>query len=266
MSPIVVRDITKTTIDDVFRVCSHGKLNDPLQKTGIELRRRWLSRMLSHYGPCTKIAYLDERPVAQAMYYPEEAAPFIRRPRPGVVLLRCVYNPFPEARGKGAASSLIRSLVDDCRSKVGFLKMKKCSFIASELFNTGEGTTMESLYTGNGFFWIGDEMIFEISGGYVEPLRPSYSPRDEDYGKAIMFYDPTCEYSYSFAVKVEGLIHEIAPDLPVELVDKWEDPYRSRRMGNLLLIVNSVPIVSSWRDKDRFADEVLQATKKDKPT
>lgn len=211
-----MRNISETTIDDVFRVCSHGRLNDPLQKKGIELRRRWLTNMLSDYGPCVKIAYLDERPVAQIMYYPEDAAPFITMPRPGVVLLRCVYNPFPEAQGKGAASALIKSLVNDCKSKVGFLGMKECSFIASEPFNTGEGTTMEALYAGNGFIHRGDEMMLEISGRYLEPKRPRYSPMVEDYGKAVTFYDPTCEYSYTFAVKVKGLLHEIAPDLPIE--------------------------------------------------
>ncbi len=260
MGPIVVRDISETNIDDVFSVCSHGKLNNPLQRRGIELRRQWLTNMLSDYGPCTKIAYLDGRPVAQAMYYPEEAAPYTKQPRPGVVLLRCVYNPFPEAQGKGAASALIRSLVEDSR-KGDFLKNEKCSFIASEPFNTGEGKSMEGLYTGNGFIRSGDEMILEISGRYIAPMRPIYTPLQEDHGKAVIFYDPTCEYSYAFAVKTQNMIKDIAPDLPSELVDKWESPERSRRMGNQLLIVNSVPILSSWRDKERFAAEVLEATK-----
>lgn len=115
-----MRDISDITIDDVFKVCSHGRLNDPLQKKGIELRRRWLTNMLSDYGPCVKIAYLDERPVAQIMYYPEDAAPFITMPRPGVVLLRCVYNPFPEAQGKAQPARSSNPLLTTAKVKSVF--------------------------------------------------------------------------------------------------------------------------------------------------
>ena len=67
---ITVKDVDASNIYDVFRVCSHSRLDDPLQKKGMELKRRWLNRMLEKYGPCTKIAYLDGRPVAQILYYP----------------------------------------------------------------------------------------------------------------------------------------------------------------------------------------------------
>jgi hypothetical protein len=95
---VSIRDVDASSIDDVFRICSFKNLDDPLQTKGMEIKRRWLLEMLGRYGPCTKIAYLDDRPVAQILFYPEEAVPYVLSPREGAVILHCAYNPFPTPR------------------------------------------------------------------------------------------------------------------------------------------------------------------------
>ena len=257
-----VRDVDEAHIDDVFKICSHANMDRPIQRTGIELRGAWLRRMLAEHGPCAKVAYLDGKPVAQLEFIPEEAIPYILDPRLGVVQLRCVYNPFPEARGKGAATALIRSLLDDCERGLASLGGRACSFIAAEPFNTGEGTPMDRLYATNGFE-VGDgEMYRLLRGSYVSPRRLTYQPSPEDTGRAIVLFNPTCEYSYGFAVRVRDVVSDIASRLEVVLVNQWENPEESIRHGNHWLVVNSTPIKGSWADKEGLWAEIKAALKK----
>ncbi|MCX6648509.1 MAG: hypothetical protein NTV61_03870 [Candidatus Bathyarchaeota archaeon] len=262
MGAITVRDITDSNIDDAFRVCSHGKLDDPLQMEGIELRRRWIRGMNREYGTCIKVAYLDEKPVALLQFYAEEAAQFIPRPRRGVVLLRCVYNPFEETRGKGASTALVENLIEECRAHPRCLRGAECSFIASEPFNTGEGTPMEKFYAANGFVRMGDEMIYMINGEYTPPRKPAWNPDSANREAATILYNPTCEYSYVSATRLSDAIRSLYPTLPIELIDQWQKPEASLRSANQWLIVKGTPINSGLKDREAFDREVRKAVEK----
>lgn len=262
MAELTVKDIDESKIDEAFRVCSHGKLDNPLQMEGMELRRRWLRKMIRGYGSCVKIAYIGEKPVAQLQFYPEGAVPFIPRPREGVVLLECVYNPFEEARGKGASTSLMKSLIDECRTSPKILDGGKCSFIAAEPFNTGEGTPMERFYTVNGFERNGDEMIYKINGAYTPPAKPTWSPNNQDEETATILFNPTCEYSYTSATRVRDAIKSLYPALPVELINRWEKPETSMRLANHWLVVNGTPIKIGLKEGEAFIQEIRQAVEK----
>ncbi len=258
---IIVNDIDEGNIEDIFRVCSYNRLDEPLQRKGMEIKRAWLLRMLKEHGPCTKIAYFNGRPVAQILFYPEEAVPFIQDPREGAIVLNCAYNPFPEARGKGAASSLIRSLVDEARAGLKCLRGSPCNFVAAKPFETGEGFSMTEFYTRCGFNKSDSEMYLEIFGKYRSRIETAYKPLDVDGGKTIMFYDPICEWGYGFAIRVRDLIHEIKPGYPFEMINPWEKPVESARRGNQQLIVNGHVIQSFWTDRETFRREVEEAIK-----
>ncbi|HIH87794.1 TPA: GNAT family N-acetyltransferase [Candidatus Bathyarchaeota archaeon] len=259
MGAVSVRDVTEANIEDVFRVCSCGRLEDPIQKEGIEIRRHWLREMIQEYGTCVKIAYLEGKPVAHLMFYPEEAVPFLSSTREGVVLLRCVYNPFEEARGKGASTALVSSLIEDCRGSPKFLKGVECSFIVSEPFNTGEGTPMEKFYASSGFVRRGDEMIYEINGRYVLPKRLVWNPDHANKEAATVIYNPTCEYSYISATRVRDAINILYPNLPVWLIDQWQKPEASLSLANEWLVVKGTPIKSGLKDRKSFDAEIKQA-------
>ncbi len=262
MCAVSVRDVAEENIEDVFRVCSSGLLNDPLQKEGMGMRRMWLRDMIRGYGSCVKIAYLDGKPVAHLMFYPEEAVPYLPSPRRGVVLLKCVYNPFEEARGKGASTALIRNLIEECRGSPRYLKGVECSFIASEPFNTGEGISMERFYASNGFVRRGGEMIYEVKGRYVAPKRPEWVPSHADAGAATVLYNPTCEYSYKFAVRTREAILRLYPNMPIWLIDQWQKPDTSMSLANNYLVVRGTPIASGYRDGKVFEDEVRRAVER----
>jgi len=254
-----VADVEEANIEDVFRVCSHGRLNDPLQRQGIELKRRWMLEMLEEHGPCTKIAYLDDEAVAQLLFYPEEAAPFIADARRDVVVLHCAYNPFPKARGRGAGTALIKSLVDDCRTGLPCLEGTPCRFIAAKPFNTGEGIPLSAFYATNGFKQGQQEMVLEVSASYQPRRMTEYRPLPEDKGRAVMFYNPMCEYSYPFAVRVRDFLWEVEPSLTVELIDAWRRPEEYIKRGNQELLVNAKPITSFWTQREAFRREVEHA-------
>ena len=262
MGVITVKDVTESNIDDAFGVCSHNKLDDPLQRQGIEFRRLWILDMLNEYGSCVKVAYLDGKPAAQLLFYPEKAAPFIPKPRRGVMLLRCVYNPFKEAQGKGVSTALMKNFIEDCRDKPRCLKGVPCRFIATEAFNTGEGIPMEKFYASNGFVKRGEEMILKIEGRYASPHRLNYKPKPEDRNRAFIIYNPTCEYSFPYATRVRDILKVTYPELPVGLINQWEEPSASMRLANHWLVVNCVKINSSLHNRKALNREISLAVEK----
>ena len=256
---IIVKDVCEGNIEDVFRVCSHSRLDDQLQRKGMEMKRAWLLRMLEEHGPCTKIAYLDGRPVAQILFYPEETVPFIPDPRQGAVILNCAYNPFPEAQGKGAASSLVRNLVEEAGAGLKCLRGEPCNFIAAKPFDTGTGLSMGEFFARCGFSSADGEMYLEVHGKYRPRRLVEYRPLPEDKGRALIFYDAMCEWGYGFAVQVGRVIHEIERGYPFEMIDQWETPEEAIRRGNQQLIVNGHVMQSFWTDREAFRSEVEEA-------
>ncbi|MEM2893937.1 MAG: GNAT family N-acetyltransferase [Candidatus Bathyarchaeia archaeon] len=259
---IEIRDLEEENLEDVFRVCSHGRLEDPIQLKGMELKRRWLLEMLDRYGPTTKLAYLDGKPVAQILFYPEDIIPYIENPREGVVVLNCVYNPFQEARGMGCGKRLVKSLIHESPRGLKCLGGRPCRFIVAKPFNTGEGIPLERFYSHMGFKEAQMEMYMEITSPYQPRGRRPYTPLPEDRGRAIALYNPICEYSYPFALRVREALNQIDPSLTVELIDSWRRPKEALKRGNHWLIVNSTPINSFLLNREAFSHEVLEALRK----
>jgi GNAT superfamily N-acetyltransferase len=118
---------------------------------GIKLKRQWLREMLEKYGSCAKIAYYNGKPVAQILYYPEEADVTKVSKRKDVLMIDCIYNPMPEAQKLGIGTSLLRSLTQDAKQRKTYLGNRPCKFILAKAFNTGELLPMPEFYKKNGF-------------------------------------------------------------------------------------------------------------------
>jgi len=245
----------KEGFDDVFRVCSPDAEPGSKLMDGRHLREMWLRETLRDYGPFTKVAYLDGKPISQIMYYPEEALPYLVGARDGVVRIECVYS---RVHGKGAGSSLLADLVREAEDGIESLKGEPCRFLVTEPFATGEGLDLREFYTRNGFKEGDGELYLDIHGGYMPRERTGYKPLPEDEGRAVLFYNVNCEYSVSFADSVKKLIHEVKPGYPVEILNMWTAPGESSRRGNKLVVVNQKPITSHWRTPE-FRLEVQAA-------
>lgn len=258
-----IEDLRESNIDDLIYVCSSKKLEDPIHQRGIALKKNWLREILRRYGSIAKIAYLQERPVAQILFYPEEADPTRELRRVGVMQLSCIYNPFPEARRMGIGSRLLQSLVEDCREGRGCLRGTPCRFIVTKPFDTGDAFPLPQFYSKKGFKPSLREpgiMYLPISESYQPgPPQGEYEPLPEDRGRALVFYSPDCEFSYPFAVRIAELIEDVARGLPIELINAWERPEESMRRKNSMIIVNAKLIKTFFMEREKFQREVKEA-------
>jgi GNAT superfamily N-acetyltransferase len=258
-----VEDISQDNLDDIFKICSleriFAPMDDPVLTEGIEVRRRWLIDMLKQHRPCAKIAYLDGRPVAQIVFYPEETIPYIANPRKDVVHLQCIYNPFPEAQRRGIGAALMKDLVDECKSGLSSLGGRPCSFLVTKSFSHEGDLPLSEFYEKYGFRQGSQEMFLEIGGKYVERETREYRPLPEDHGRIIVLYNPACEWGSFLAYKVVELGHEIDPDLPVEIFNIWEKPEAFmkrplKRVTSGRVITNAKLLEGGvfWIDQDAF--------------
>jgi hypothetical protein len=259
---IVVKDLTTNNIDDVFRICSRNRLDDPLQKEGVCIKREWLLEMLEKYGSITKIGYYNAEPSAQILFYPEKAIPYIPNPRNRVLRIECIYNSNPKAQGKGIGSELVKSLKADAILGMDCFDGDSPDFIVVNVFNTGEGISMEEFYLSKGFERGKDELFYEVKGVYHPVGAKKYENPDEDKNKALIFYDRNCEYSYQFAMIKNETLMELKSELEIEVIDVWEKPSEFASKGGNYLIVNSVPIRSHIGNKEEFKNEVKEALEK----
>jgi GNAT superfamily N-acetyltransferase len=259
---IKIEALQESSIEDLINVCSSKRLNDPVHQQGISIKRQWLRQMLTQRGTCAKIAYYEGRPVAQILYYPEEADPAKVFRRENVLALECIYNPTTEAQKLGVGTRLLKSTIQDAKQRKTCLGNKPCKFIAAKAFNTGEFLPLPDFYKKNGFLSApsGDQLYLPIEGNYEPtPSAGEYEPLPEDRNKAIVFYGPVCQYSFQFAKRTEAIIKEVAPNLEVELINEWEEPEESIKRKNSWLTVNAKPIHTFFMETENFKQEIKQA-------
>ncbi|MDH7564251.1 MAG: GNAT family N-acetyltransferase [Candidatus Bathyarchaeota archaeon] len=218
--------------------------------------------MLGTYGSCAKIAYYKDRPVAQILYYPEEAIKTRAFKRKEVLVISCTYNPVADAQKLGIGTRLLKSVIQDARQKKTCLGNRPCKFIIAKAFNTGEALPLPEFYRKNGFIPTprNDALYLPVASSYEEetPIR-EYEPLPEDLGKAVVFYGPICQFSFPFANRIVDLVKQVAPNITIELVNEWENPQESIRRKNWWLIVNAKPIRTFFMATERFKQEVKEA-------
>ena len=254
-----VKNISEENLLDVFRICSFNRLEDRTQLKGIKMKRRWLRYMMKKYGPCTKIAYVDTTPVAQILFYPEEAVPYIPHRRDGVIIMHCAYNPFVKFQRRGIATALMGSLVNDSRMGLEILDGRLCEYIVTKPYAFSEGIALDRLYSSLGFVDGFGEMYSEIFGTYEPQELARYTPLYEDRDRAVLLYEPLCEWNYVHMEQIKEVLQVIVPDLQVDIYNSWEHPDQSIRRGNQWLVVNSNPIKHYITDLKAFKKDVEEA-------
>lgn len=257
-----IENLNESNIDDLIYVCSSKRLEDPIHQQGMKLKREWLREMLNKWGPVAKIAYFDDKPAAQILFFPEEADVTKAFRRKGVLVVQCVYNTATEAQKLGIGTKLLNSVVQDAEQRKGCLGNKPCRFMLAKAFNTGEFLSLPEFYKKNGFTATSEERILSrpVESSYEPaPLAGQYEALPEDRARAIVFYGPDCQFSYPFAKKIEQLVREVAPQITIELVNEWEKPEEFIKRRNWWLIVNAKPIRTFFMDTEEFKEEVRQA-------
>jgi len=259
---IGIINLQELNVEDLIYVCSSKRLSDPAHQQGVKLKRIWLNSMLKKYGSCAKIAYYKDKPVAQMLYYPEQADVAKAFTRENVLVINCIYNPTPETQKLGIGTRLLQSLIQDAKKRKTCLGNSACKFLLAKAFNTGEFMPMPEFYKKNGFLPTSEEnlLYLPIEGSYEPaPQLGAYEPLVEDTDKAIVFYGPICQFGYPFAKKIEEIIREVAPDIRIEVINEWEKPDESIKRKNWWLIVNAKPIRTFFMETEKFKQEIKLA-------
>jgi hypothetical protein len=258
-----IENLNQSNIEDLIYVCSSKMLRNPIHQKGISLKKRWLMEMLKKHGPCAKIAYYNEKPVAQILYYPEHLDVKAFR-RQNVLVINCIYNPNPEAQKLGISTKLLQSVIEDLKQRKTSLGNKPCKFVMAKAFDTGEFLPLPEFYKKMGFINAPENeeglLYLPVEGGY-EPAAPvgEYEPLLEDKGRAVIFYSPICQFSYQFAKKAEETIREVAAGMKIEIINEWENPQEAIKRRNSWLIVNAKQILTFLVAKERFREEIKRA-------
>ena len=259
-----IENLHESNIEDLIFVCSSKRLNDPIHQQGINLKRRWLREMLEKYGSCAKIAYYNEKPAAQILYFPEAAEKTKAFRRENVLVINCIYNPTPEAQKLGISKTLLKSVIEDAKQRKTCLGNNPCRFILAKAFNTGELLPLPEFYRKYGFKAApegkGTLQYLQLEGSYTSAVSvEEYEPLEKDKGKAIVFFSPVCQFSYQFAKAIESTIREVAPKIKVGMINEWEKPQESIKRKNQWLIVNAKPIKTFFMEKEKLKEEIRQA-------
>jgi len=257
-----IENLQNSNIEDLIYVCSSKKLSDPIHQQGISLKRQLLQEMLEKYGSCAKIAYYNENPVAQILYYPEKADVSRATRREGVLIINCIYNPTSEAQKLGIGTKLLQSVIQDAKQRKTCLGNKPCRFILAKAFNTGEALPLPNFYSKNSFMQTpeGNMLFLPIEANYEPtPVLGSYKPLQEDRNKAIIFYSPICQFGYPFAKKIGEIIKEVVPTIKIEMINELEKPEEAIKRGNWWLMVNAKPIHTFFMETEKFKEEIKQA-------
>jgi len=259
---IRVENLRDSNIDDLIHVCSSNRLSDPVHQQGIKLKKQWLHRMLNEWGSCAKIAYYADKPVAQLLYYPEEADVTKAFKRKNVLMINCIYNPTPESQKLGIGKRLLQNLIEDVKQRGTCLGNRSCKFILAKAFNTGEFLPMPDFYKKMGFLPALEEgMFYLLVEGEYESTKPvgEYAPLPEDKDNVLVFFSPVCQFGYQFAKRIKKGIKEIAPKIKVEVINEWEKAEELIKRKNCTLVVNARPIRTFFMDAAKFREEVSQA-------
>ena len=143
---------------------------------------------------------------------------------------------------------------------------RPCSFMVTKPFPYEGDLPLNEFFEKNGFKQGNQEMFLEITGEYTPRIVTEYHPLPEDRGRAVILYNPSCEWGYFFAFTVKELLQEIDPVLPIEVVNIWQRPewYLKRPLQRLLsghVIINSQIVRGSifWADRGVFQREVKKA-------
>lgn len=266
-----IMDVSSENMDDVFKVCSNAnRPDDEFTVKGRAIRTKWLMKMLNEYGSCLKIAYLDEKPVAQLLYYPESVMSFIHDPRNDVIHIQCVYTPFPETQGKGAGAALIRSLIRDAAQGMQILDGRPAQFIVAYPFLSEEGILLSDFYKKMQFNEGVDELFYEINGSYSPRKIPDYTPLPMYKDSIVIFYNPTCEFGYFYANHVKQILKKNFENIPITIYNVWDNyseylkrPSKAIIAARVIVNQQTVDDYLFWTDIEGWLEDIREKLSSD---
>jgi len=251
MEGLEIRDVTLENVDDLIDLCiPPGRKDDPLFIEGMRMKRRWAAKAIEKYGNIAKLAYLDSKPAGLIQYQPnlEER----------LVEISCIFVPDKKNLRKGIGSSLLKALIEEVKKRGK--TSGKDSFLAlvTWAFQVPGTYPQHEFYQRMGFKRVREEdpflLYYPLEKGYVHRIKEeAFIPQEEDMGKALIFYDPSCPFCIYFSEKIKESIREVAPNIPVRMINMFEEPEEVKKRSRVpYCAVNGKPIESFFMDKENL--------------
>jgi hypothetical protein len=131
MDEITVKDVTREDVDDLCWVCvSPDVRDDPDWIRGVADKKKWALEMLPKWGPFAKVAYENGSPAGMIQYRP--------LPEERVVHIDYVYVPAQSCWGKGIATRLLNSLMEDVQKPMGWFDNRRPLALVTTTFPGGD--------------------------------------------------------------------------------------------------------------------------------
>jgi len=253
-----ITEVSLENAEYLIKLCiPPDRWGDPLFKRGMKAKKKWVTKAIEKYGSIAKLAYLNSKPVGLIHYKP--------RPEEKLVEIECIFIPIKEHLRKGIGKSLLNAVIEDVRSK-RVLSGDVPLALITYAFQVPGWFPQHEFYKMMGFKRVREDdpflLYYPLKEGYVHvPKEEKFIPQEEDKGKALIFYGPSCPWSIYFSEKIKESIKEVAPDIPIRMINMfWEQEEVKKRGKNPTCAVNGVPIKSFFMDKESFQREVKQAT------
>ena len=240
MVNIEIRDVDRESIDQLIDLCvPPDKKDDSLFVEGVNVKRRWAVKVLEKYGSIAKLAYLNSKPVGLIQYQPKVEEKLVE--------VTCIFVPEEENLRKEIEKSLLNALIEEAKKPKPFFGNDVPFALVTWAFEDPGRYPQHEFYRKMGFKRVIEDdpllLYYPPKEGYVyTPKEAKFIPQEEDRGKALVFYDPSCRFCIYFSEKIKESIREVAPNIPY-------------------CAVNGKPITASFVDKENFKKEVRKALK-----
>ncbi|TET22125.1 MAG: GNAT family N-acetyltransferase [Candidatus Stahlbacteria bacterium] len=262
MKKLVIKDVTRENVDEMVRICvPPDKREHPLFVEGMNIMKRWALGVIEDYASLGKLAYMDSEPVGMIQWLPN--------PEERLVEIRCIFVRQKENLRKGVGRALLKALIDDMGEPKSYFDNDTPLALVTTAFEVWGVYPQHKFYEKMGFMRAKADdpflLYYPIKEGYVHvPKEESFNPQKEDEGKALIFYKPSCPFSIYFSEKMKESIKEVAPDIPIRMVNRFEEAAEVRKRGSVpACVVNKKPIQSFVLDKTGFQKEVKEGLKHD---
>ncbi|MFQ5758337.1 MAG: GNAT family N-acetyltransferase [Candidatus Bathyarchaeia archaeon] len=253
-----IRDVNLENIDDLVNLCiPPDKKDDPLFVEGMNAKRKWATQVIEKYGSTAKLAYLNSKPVGLIQYQPN--------PEERLVKITCIFVPEEKNFRKGIGKSLLEALIEDMKEpKPAFNNDVPLAFV-TWAFQVPGRYPQHKFYQRMKFQKVKENdpflLYYPLKKGYIyRPKEKKFIPQEEDRGEALIFYDPSCPWSIYFSEKIKESIGEVAPNVPIRMINKFEESEEVEKRGQVpSCAVNRKPIETFFMDKENFQKEVRKA-------
>ncbi len=258
MGKLKIKNVTKKNLKDFINLCiPPDKRNNELFIKGIKTKMKWVNKVIKIYKNIAKLAYLNSRPVGMIQYLPD--------PEERIIRIRCIFVPEKQDLRKGIGKSLFNSLLEDMKKPKSYFGNKPPLALVVHAFNVPGRYPQSEFFEKMGFKRVKEDepllLYYPIKKDFFyTPPHKEYKPCEEDKGKALIFFDPSCPFSIYFSEKIKEAIKKIVPHISIRMINEFEESEEVEKRGKVpVCIVNKKPIISFFLDEENFQKEVREA-------